>query len=345
MRILVLGGTVFLSAEIARQALDRGHQVTCLARGTAAPPPTGVDFVQADRNSGPTSYAALSGNWDAVVDVSWQPAHVREALEALAPRAQHWTYVSSCSVYADNSTPGENEYAQLLPAMDLHGIDEVAGEKYGEAKVACERLSAEALEGRLHICRPGLIGGPGDGSDRFGYWPARFARDSEPVLVPSIPDAPTQTIDVRDLAAWIVTAAENGVTGRLNALGPDIAFGQLIRLCQELTESTAPTIWADPAWLVENDVAYWAGEHSLPHWLPEGYEGFAARSAEAAVNHGLIRRPLVDTLIDTLEDERRRGLGRERKSGLSAATEQLLVGRWRRQLAGGPEPEGLEYNI
>lgn len=345
MRILVLGGTVFLSAEIAQQALERGHQVTCFARGTESGPPAGADFVRGDRNDGPRSYAALEGEWDAVVDVSWQPTHVRQAVEALAPRAKHWTYVSSCSVYADNSTPGEDESAALQPALESQGDGEVEGTKYGQAKVTCEQICTRALEGRLHICRPGLIGGPRDGSDRFGYWPARFARDNEPVLVPNIPDAPTQTIDVRDLAGWILTAAENSVTGTLNALGEGISFGRLIRLCQELAESTAPTIWADPAWLVDNDVAYWAGEHSLPHWLPEGYGGFAARSAEAAVRRGLTRRPVVDILVDTLEDERRRGLGRERKSGLSVVTEQLLVERWRRQLAGGPEHGGLEYEI
>lgn len=345
MRILVLGGTVFLSAEVAAQALARGHDVTCLARGTAAEPPPGAAFVRADRSDGPAAYAGLAGEWDAVVDVSWQPQHVREALAALAPRARHWTYVSSCSVYADDAEPGQDERAALLPALEPDFTGDVPGEKYGEAKRACELACAEAIGDRLHISRPGLIGGPGDGSDRFGYWPARFARDNQPVLLPSISDACTDTIDVRDLAAWLISAAERTVTGTLNALGPQLSFGRMIQLCQELTGSTAPTIWADPAWLRNNDVAYWAGEHSLPLWLPEDYAGFAARSADAALSRNLVLRPVQQSLADTLADERRRGLGRDRMSGLSAVTEQLLIERWQRQLADGPEPDGTECEI
>ena len=114
MRILVLGGTVFLSAEIARQALAAGHDVTCLARGTAAAPPDGATWLRADRSQGKAAYegAAGSGGWDAVVDVSRDPDQAREALETLAGSARHWTFISSCSVYADHSVAGEAEDAR-----------------------------------------------------------------------------------------------------------------------------------------------------------------------------------------------------------------------------------------
>ena len=90
MRILVLGGTVFLSAEIARQALAAGHDVTCLARGSAAAAPDGATWLRADRAQGKTAYegAAGSGGWDAVVDVSRDPEQAREALETLAGSAR-----------------------------------------------------------------------------------------------------------------------------------------------------------------------------------------------------------------------------------------------------------------
>ena len=114
MRILVLGGTAFLSSEVARQAVAAGHHVTCLARGSAAEPPAGVRWVRADRSLGANSYTEVRGDWDAVIDVARDPVPATEAHAALANRAGHWTFVSSCSVYADHSTPGAIEDAPLL---------------------------------------------------------------------------------------------------------------------------------------------------------------------------------------------------------------------------------------
>jgi uncharacterized protein YbjT (DUF2867 family) len=86
MRILILGGTAFLSAEIARQAVAAGHEVTCLARGSAAKPPDGAQWVKADRSLGANSYAAVAGDWDAVVEVARDTLQATEALAALASR-------------------------------------------------------------------------------------------------------------------------------------------------------------------------------------------------------------------------------------------------------------------
>ena len=74
---------------------------------------------------------------------------------------------------------------------------------------------------------------------------------------------------------------------------------------------------------------YWAGPDSQPLWLPPGHEGFAARSNAAAIAAGLRLRPWTRTLADSLEDERRRGLDRERKAGLNPDTERRLLGEWR----------------
>ena len=77
-------------------------------------------------------------------------------------------------------------------------------------------------------------------------------------------------------------------------------------------------------WLASHGANYWAGPDSLPLWLPPGHEGFATRSNDAARAAGLRLRPWMDTLRDTLADERRRGLGRERKAGMSPETERRL---------------------
>jgi len=323
MRILILGGTAFLSREIARQAVAAGHDVTCLARGTTAAPPRGTAWIRADRSTGRVAYQELAGEWDAVVEVARDPKPAREALAALAGRTAHWTFVSSCSAYADNSVPGAAEDAPLLPPLPA-GTPSTP-ENYGESKVAIEETTIAATHGRAHVCRAGLISGPGDPTDRYGYWPSRFARNSEPVLVPDIGRHPTQVIDVRDLAAWILRAAERGITGPVNALGDQVPFADLLGACREVSAMDGAAVTGSGDWLVEQGVNYWSGPESLPLWLPPHHDGFMARSNRAAKAAGMGLRPWQETLADTLDDERARGLDRPRKAGLTPATEQRLV--------------------
>ncbi|MFE6965359.1 NAD-dependent epimerase/dehydratase family protein [Agromyces sp. NPDC057679] len=325
MDILILGGTQWLGREIAREALRRGHDVTCLARGEAGEVAPGSRLVVGDRSQPGAYDAVLDREWDAVIDVTRQPGFARRAAEALAPRARHWTFVSSGNVYARHDEPGADESAELLPPLEA---DDSTPESYGEAKSAIEQAYRAALGDRLLVIRPGLIGGPGDASGRSGYWVARAARDGDPMLVPEIHDAAAQLIDVRDLVTWTLASVERGLTGAFNAVGDRSTFGAFLALARAVGGHDRDVRLASPEWLVDQGVAEWSGPDSLPLWIVDPtWAAFQDRSNAAARAEGFTPRPLVETLADLLEWEREQGLERPRGAGLGAERERELVAR------------------
>ena len=316
-RVLVLGGTGWLGRTIVDELLIEGADVTCLARGTTGSVPEGARFVQADRSL-PGAYEPATGIWDEVIELAHVPELVAPALDALADRAAHWTLVSTVSVYAQNDEPGADESARLVEPKDPSA--------YADAKVLAERTTRLRLGSRLLIARPGLIVGPGDPSDRFGYWPARLDRGG-PVLVPTSAERFVQVIDVADLASWLVRAGRDGFVGTVNAVGAPVPLHDFLRCVAEVTGFEEELVAVEDDVLLAHDVAYWAGPRSLPLWIPVSEAGFAQRSAVAFTDAGGVTRPLRDTVVRVLEDERARGTDRERRAGLTSTEERAVLAR------------------
>lgn len=318
--VLILGGTGWLSGHVARSWVDAGASVTCMARG-ARPAPDGVELIIADRSE-PGAYVAIADReWDEVVEISSIPEHVAAAVEALASRARHWTYVSSLSAYATNDVVGADESAPLSePAQPGDEYD------YSRAKAAAEASVRLGLGDRAAIVRPGLIVGPGDPTDRFGYWVGRFALAGDgAVLAPTLEGLSAQVIDVDDLAQFVVARGAEGWHGTANAIGDTIPLGDLLADARAIAGHTGPLVEADDEWLTAHEVEHWMGPRALPLWLPRDMTGFSTRSNGAYLAAGGRIRGIRDTLARTLDDERERGLDRERRSGLTRAEELSLL--------------------
>lgn len=288
MLLLVLGGTRFLSREVATQAVARGWDVTCACRGTSGPLPDGVRHLSWDRaDDAPADLA--SGEWDAVVDVARLPSHVRRAVTA-TPSA-HWVFVSTINVYADNASSAMEPLVDAVTDdVDLV-VDPAA---YGGMKVACEEIVRAGATSSV-LVRPGLIVGPGDPTGRFAHWPQRLARGGE-VLAPGRPTDVAQVIDVGDLATWLLDLAEARTVGVLDAVGQPMALEEMLGQVAAGVGVVPDLTWVDAAFLEEHGVVPWMGEGSLPLWLPRpDYDGMLAHDPGPAVTAGLRLRPIADT--------------------------------------------------
>ena len=301
MRILIIGGTVFLGRHLTEAALAAGHDVTQFNRGTHDVEFSGhVEHIRGDRTG---DLSALDGrDWDAVFDTSgYAPSVVRRSARALAGRAGTYMFVSSESVY---DLAGRDRYDESTPVATLPAGagEEVTGETYGPLKALCEQEVEDAFPGAALRIRPGMIIGPNDPTDRFTYWPARAQRDGR-VLAPGRPDRPVQLIDVRDLAAWIVSLAERRVAGVFNGAGP----AERLTMAGMLAACGIPDpVWVEEGFLLEHGVEPWS---ELPFWLPEDDEesGLFEGDVTKQVDSGLTFRPLTDTVHDLMAWHATRG--------------------------------------
>jgi len=295
MKLLVLGGTGFVGRAVVDEARTRGHTITVFNRGHQPPPP-GTTALTGDRRA-PGGLTALTGGaWDLVVDTwSGRPTAVRDAARALTGHAGHYTYVSSRSVYADCDTFPLTEESPVVDASP-DSDDETS---YAAAKRGAELAAEQSFTGPVLHARAGLILGPHENIGRLPWWLNRLARGG-PTLAPGPHDLKLQYIDARDLATWLLDAAEQGSTGAYDVVSPPghTTMGELLETINTVTGGHADLRWTDPQTILDAGIEPWM---DLPIWLAPGYEHDFMHGSDVtkALDTGLKNRPVTETVADT----------------------------------------------
>jgi 2'-hydroxyisoflavone reductase len=182
--------------------------------------------------------------------------------------------------------------------------------------VLCEQEVTQAFPDAL-IIRPGVVAGPHDGSERFGYWVRRAAQGGR-LLGPPRPDQPVQVVHAGDQARFIVERIAAGAGGVFDSVGECVSFSTLLDSCAKAAGTDITVGWAPQQLLRDNHVA-------LPLALsPSGrWDGAFSRRGQRAAEAGFVNRPLVDTATETLAWERTRDPATFH--GLSATEEAALL--------------------
>lgn len=224
MKILILGGSGFVSGTLARRARDEGHAVTVVTRGHR-PVEEGLSAIVADRSERAgfaAAIAAANDTWDLVADcIGFHPDDAEQDLACFSGRAAHLAFISTDFVY----DPARRKFPQPEEGVFIDGND------YGARKRACERVLEAAGEKSLPwtVFRPCHIYGSGS---LLGCLP-HHGRDAqlldrlkrgEALRLAGGGHFLQQPIFARDLADLILGCPGNAATVRriFNAAGPDM---------------------------------------------------------------------------------------------------------------------------
>ncbi len=170
MNILVLGGSGFVSGYMIRLLNEKGHDITCVTRGSR-PLPSFVHPVQADRSDAAALRTALEKEgrqYDAVMDcICYNADQAKTALDVLPAFTKRIIVISTDSVY--------HPYHKSVPQNEDADIYLTDG-SYGAKKREMEEvyLSPEGKKLVWTIFRPGHIFGTGS---KLGCYPELTRRD------------------------------------------------------------------------------------------------------------------------------------------------------------------------
>jgi 2'-hydroxyisoflavone reductase len=328
MKILVLGGTLFLGKHIVEKAQKNGHEITLFNRGKRNPELfPGIEKIKGDRDS--DLEILHKRKWDAVIDTcGYIPRIVEKSAEVLSSNVKTYVFISSISAYKDFSKPGITEKSKLA-SLELEDEETLTNETYGALKAHCEARVKKHFPKRNLIIRPGLIVGPNDYSDRFTYWPVKIQNGGE-IIIPRKTNYPIQFIDVRDLADFIIRSLENKMTGVFNATGPKtrFTFQELLDICIPFAKKDVNLIKIPGKFLAakfsENDF-YLPLEESKGEWA-----GIEQVDCSKGIKKGLVFRDVKKTVKDTLKWFSSLPADYQLKTGIKPDIEKKIIEEWKK---------------
>ena len=208
MRVLVIGGTLFIGRLLVKELLEAGHEVTVLHRKPSHDLGRKVKGIQADRNHGKAMEKALAGKqFDGVFDnvYDWQRGttadQVLSTIEAVAGKGlSRYVFMSSIAAYGD----GLNHQEDDALAPDDHA------DPYVRNKAMTERLLFRLYHRHklpVVTLRPPFVYGPGNPFYREAFFWDRL-RDKRQIIVPSEGLRLMQFVFVKDLVWAAVQTLE-----------------------------------------------------------------------------------------------------------------------------------------
>ncbi len=224
MKILIIGGTGFVSGTLARVALECGHDVTLVTRGLK-PLPAGARHIRADRKEAGSLASAVTETYDFAIDcIGYMQEDAAQDVACILPKCGHFGFISTDFVY----DPAFRQYPQ--PETNMHFLED---DSYGANKRRCELVLLDAAAkglGHWTVFRPCHIYGPGS---LLGCLP-RHGRDKllldrirrgEPLELVAAGTLLQQPIFAEDLARLILSSAgcRDSWGQFYNCAGPEIA--------------------------------------------------------------------------------------------------------------------------
>ncbi|WP_164880409.1 NAD-dependent epimerase/dehydratase family protein [Clostridium manihotivorum] len=147
-RILVTGGTVFVSKYVAKYFKSKGHEVYVLNRGTK-PQLENVNLICADRNN--LGDCLQKYCFDAIIDVcGYNREDIKNILDAVGA-FKDYIFISSSAVYPETNLQPFSENQSV-------GGNSIWG-KYGQDKIEAEKYLFSRFP-NAYILRPPYLYGP-----------------------------------------------------------------------------------------------------------------------------------------------------------------------------------------